>query len=454
MDLRRFIVATIAIAAALMLLLSCIPYHPDYDIGDEIDLPPETEPEPEPEPLPIISFDTEPPLSESPPPQELPDPEPEDELEDEPEPEITLEEIEALYIESIIEDMDLRQQVSQLFIVSLDAEHTEPSDELAYFVSSAQAGGFVLFAENITTVSDTRALNEALVYNSEITPFICIDEEGGTVSRLGAADLPGYITQPSAREIGASEDTGKAYLAGESIGRVLYEIGVNVNFAPVVDVLTNPNNTVIGSRAFSNDPEVVSDMASAFQSGLMTWGILPVPKHFPGHGNTTDDSHVGRAVIASDAEHLASVEYIPFKRLIDEGAVFIMTGHIIVPGVEPHRLPATLSRHFVTDVLRVELGFDGIIVTDAMNMGAITQEYNSAEAAIRAINAGVDMILMPVDFDEAVTGVLDAIEEGRLTHERILESLRRILHTKLDAGLISMQAATYPAANPAASPVE
>ena len=336
----------------------------------------------------------------------------------------TQEEIEALFIEALIDGMSLKEQVAQLFIISFGTEFTG-------------AGGYILFSENITTVEATKALTGAASASSKIPPFICIDEEGGVVSRLSAANLPGYAAQPSAKKIGATGNAQNAYIAGVAIGRALFDIGVNVDFAPVADVLTNSRNTVIGSRAYGTDPEIVSEMASSFQEGLHACGIMSAPKHFPGHGGTTADSHTGPATSERSPEQLAAVEYIPFVRLIGEGAEFIMTGHIIVSGTEPDGLPATLSGYFMMDVLRGELGFDGIIVTDAMNMGAIKNKYTSGEAAVMAIRAGVDMILLPDDHDDAVKGILQAVDDGSISKERIRESLTRILRGKLAAGLIS-----------------
>jgi len=336
----------------------------------------------------------------------------------------------------VVDSMSLEEQVAQLFILGLGSETDGFSMDLARFVAETQAGGYILFSDNITTVEDTRNLTDAIRIFSHIPPFIGIDEEGGTVSRLRVAGLPGYTAQPSARDIGRTGDVSNAYASGVAIGEALDSIGVNLNFAPVADVLTNPNNTVIGSRAFGSDPEIVADMASAFQAGLHSTGVLSSPKHFPGHGNTADDSHFGSAVIASDAQHLREVEFVPFERLISEGAEFIMTGHVLVPEVEPDGLPATLSEYFMTDVLRGELGFEGIIITDAMNMGAIAHDFTASEAAVLAIKAGVDMILMPESFSDAMAGIIEAVENEVIPRERIRESLFRIFTTKQSAGIL------------------
>jgi len=360
-------------------------------------------------------------------------PEPTPEPEPEPEPEPTQEELEMLYIEALIDSMSIEEQVAQMFILNLGNRHTGPSEDLEEFISESGAGGYILFGGNITTVEGTKTLIDAVNAYSAIAPFICIDEEGGIVSRLYSSKLPGYAAQPSARDIGKRGETQEAYDVGETIGAALSSIGVNVDFAPVADVLTNSRNSVIGSRSYGSDPIAVGDMAAAFQAGLHSQGIMSAPKHFPGHGNTASDTHQGQAIVASDAEHLASVEYVPFARLIDEGAQFIMTGHLQVPSVEPDNLPATFSRYLLTDILRGELGFDGIIVTDSMAMGAIIQEYSAEEAAVMAIQAGVDMILIPENYNKAASGIIQAVDDGMITTQRIRESLLRIMLTKLKA---------------------
>jgi len=217
----------------------------------------------------VIEIVAEPPTAPAPTPVEIPE-----------EPEPPSEEIETLFIEALIDDMCTRRQVSQLFMLSLG--FTAPSDELRAFVGETGAGGYILFGNNITDLEGTRALTAALREFSDVSPFIGIDEEGGTVSRLSA--LPGYAITPAAGVIGAGGDAEVAYLAGRAIGEALLSVGVNVNFAPVADVLTNPRNTVIGNRAFGSDPAVVANMVSAFQAGLHSQGIVSAPKHFPGHG--------------------------------------------------------------------------------------------------------------------------------------------------------------------------
>lgn len=341
-------------------------------------------------------------------------------------------------ITELLKNMTLEEKVSQLFMLRVDYFFTSPGDTVKAFAEHHEAGGYVLFKSNITTVEGTRALVDCIAENSAYPPFIAADEEGGAISRLYSAGLPGYAEQPTAAEIGASGDTAYAYETAGYIGKALSSIGVNLDFAPVADVLTNPENTVIGTRSFGSDPALVGDMLAAFMQGLRDEGILSAPKHFPGHGGTGGDSHEGAVSIDADAGHLSRVEYEPFRRAIEEGAEFILTGHILAPNADGSGLPASLSPYFLTDVLREELGYEGLIVTDAMDMGAIIDHYGPDEASVLALTAGADIILIPEDYEKARSGVLAAISDGTLSEERIDESVRRVLRTKIHAGLITV----------------
>ena len=233
-------------------------------------------------------------------------------------------------------------------------------------------------------------------------------------------------------DIGAAGDVDAAKQVGEDIGSYLAELGFNLDFAPVADVLSNPENTVVRKRSFGSDPELVSDMAIAVSDGLEEKGLLSAYKHFPGHGATSAVTHKGYAYTDKTLEELEACELIPFQRCIADGAKIIMAAHISVPNVTGDDTPTSLSKTRVTDILREKMGYTGLVVTDAMNMGAITEEYTSAEAAVKALQSGVDIVLMPENFQEAYQGVLDAVADGTLTEERIDESVTRILTVKLD----------------------
>ena len=219
--------------------------------------------------------------------------------------------------------------------------------------------------------------------------------------------------------------------AGNEIGAYLSELGFNVDFAPVADVWSNPENTVVSRRSFGSDPQKTAELALAVAEGLEAHGILSAYKHFPGHGATVGDTHDGYAYTDKTLEELRECEWIPFQDGVNHQIPIIMVGHISLPKVTGDDTPSSLSYRIITELLREELGHDGLVVTDALNMKAIVQQYSSAEAAVMTIEAGTDLLLMPKDFRAAYEGVLKAIAEGRLSRERIDRSVERILRAKL-----------------------
>ena len=348
----------------------------------------------------------------------------------------TPEEIRAEWIEETLEDMTTEEKIGQMIMMDFRSNAdgtpmTELSQEAAEEIAAYHLGGVILFAENLDTAEQTKTLTEKMQEAAALPLFIGIDEEGGIVSRLDKSNIP-HEEIPSAALM--EGDTARAEEAGRTIGRELRELGINVDFAPVADIYTNPDNTVIGERAFGTDAQTVSDMAAAFAAGLAEEGILAAAKHFPGHGDTATDSHYGVAMAEQTLEELRAVEFLPFQRLIEEGIPFVMAGHITTPNATEDGLPASLSAQTLA-LLRQELGFEGIIITDAMNMGAITEAFSPAESAVMAVEAGADMVLMPADLEEAFRGLEEAVTSGEITEERLEESVRRILAEKYDAGL-------------------
>jgi len=439
---KKFYVLLIAVA--LFMMCSCSMEElgrisestPSSGADSQFHSAPEFTPESVPEPI----------LDPTPEPTAEPTPEPTTEPTEAPTPQstespMTYDGDRETFVEKMLSEMSVEDKISQMFMLRLESESgevfTEPTDDLIDFSQRNIPGGYVLFGNNITDQAGTKALVDTVVKNSKYPPFMGIDEEGGIVTRLGEANFPGYTPTAPAADIGATGDPENAYQAGNTIGSALKSIGINLDFAPDADVLTNPKNTVIGNRSFGSDPELVSDMLAAFQRGLHDNGIMTAPKHFPGHGGTSGDSHLGFVSIDYDEEHLNSVEYKPFERAISEGTEFILVGHINAPNADKSGLPASLSSYFVTDTLRNQLGFDGIIITDAMDMGAIIDNYGIGDSAVMAISAGVDIVLMPKSYEEALEGVTAAIASGDITEKRIDESVSRILRAKFDAGLFS-----------------
>lgn len=341
----------------------------------------------------------------------------------------------------LLESMNLEEKVYQLFIVTPEeltgvSSATIAGEATREALSKKPVGGLVYFANNILNPEQITAMIDASQSYSEIPLFIGVDEEGGMVSRIGSNPEMEASTFDNMWVYGQNGDTSAVYDIGATIAEDLLKFGFNLNFAPIADVLSNPNNTAIGRRAFSADPYVAGEMAAAFVNGSQDMGVIATLKHFPGHGATDADSHHGMAISERTLEELKNGEFIPFKIGIDAGAGMVMVAHISVPEVTNDYTPADLSYMMVTQLLREELGFEGVVITDSQSMSAITDYYTSAEAALQALQAGVDIILMPQDLTAAAQGIIDAVNEGILTIERIDESVMRILTLKYEYGII------------------
>lgn len=316
---------------------------------------------------------------------------------------------------------DFRQNVDGTGMTVLSAEAKEA-------ISAYHIGGVILFAENLDTAEQTKQLTADLQAAADLPLFIGIDEEGGLVSRLDKSNIP-HEPIPVAAEI---ED---AAAVGRTIGEELTELGINVDFAPIADVNTNPDNPVIGTRAFSSDPQIAAEQVGRFIRVMEETGVSACAKHFPGHGDTAMDSHKGETYVEHDMERLRTVEFVPFREAIAAHVDFIMAGHIQTPNATTDGMPASLSPELL-GILRQELGFTGIIITDAMNMGAIVEPYGAGESAVLAVQAGVDIVLMPANLAEAAEALTEAIESGGISAERVNESLTRILSLKYDKGML------------------
>ena len=373
----------------------------------------------------------------------------------EPAPEASAEP--ASKVETLLSSMSLEEKVGQLFIIrpeSLSTELTpqqahdtteygvtEWTEDMALQLEKYPAGGVAIFGKNISSPEQLKNFVAAMQQASSLPLFMGVDEEGGSVSRL--ANSPAFRTEEgyvlpqfkSMAEIGASGDTGAARTVGFSIGCYLAEYGFNLDFAPVADTNTNPDNVVIGDRAFGSDPELVSQMVAAELDGLHSAEVLGCIKHFPGHGDTVGDTHDGYVSIQKTWEELLSAELIPFIDNLDNTDM-VMVAHISLPNVTDDGLPASLSGELISGKLRGELGYEGVVITDSLAMGAIAREYSSADCAVMALDAGADILLMPEDYAAAFEGVVQAMEEGRLSPQRIDESVRRVLELKDRLGLL------------------
>ncbi|MCH5255703.1 MAG: beta-N-acetylhexosaminidase [Lachnospiraceae bacterium] len=337
-------------------------------------------------------------------------------------------------VNNCIAVMPLEDKVAGLFIITPEAltgvrTAVQAGDSTQEALNNYAVGGLVYFDNNIIDDDQLSQMLSNTVSMSKYPIFLAVDEEGGSVSRVANSAIE--VTQvDDMQTIGEIGDESTAYEAGVTIGNYLSRLGFNLDFAPVADVTAGVGTSPLGTRTFGSDPELCADMAANLVAGLEGTSVSACLKHFPGIGSANGDTHNGRVEITRTLDEMKSSEFIPFQRGIEAGVDLIMVSHVTASEIDMDGLPSSLSRTMITDVLRTDLGYEGIVVTDALNMGAITNYYTSEEAAVNAITAGADMLLMPENFGAAYNGVLTAVREGRISEERIDESLRRIYRIK------------------------
>ena len=333
--------------------------------------------------------------------------------------------------------MPLEEKVGQLFIAGFYG--TEDGDYVDSLIRDYKVGGLIFFGRNVGTAEELVNLaNDLRAKNGDYIPmFFSVDQEGGTVERL-----PDEVSAlEDAYTYGQSGSSEVGYALGQVLAHECAAFGFNLDFAPSLDIWSNPENTVIGTRAFGTTAEEVEAVGPWAAYGLMDGGVIPVVKHFPGHGDTAVDSHVGLPTVSKTVDELLTSELIPFQSAIEgregEGVPAVMVAHILMTAIDPDH-PASLSQAVVTGLLREQLGFDGVVFTDDLTMGAITENYGLDEAAVLALEAGCDVLLVchnEGDLALARQAVLDAVVSGRLTEERIDQSVYRILSLKQAYGL-------------------
>ncbi|GIP20242.1 beta-N-acetylhexosaminidase [Paenibacillus sp. J22TS3] len=328
--------------------------------------------------------------------------------------------------------LTLDEKIGQLFICGFHSQ--TPDEQIKTLIEQYHLGGVIYFRRNVGSASQLADLSHNLQVLSkplsEIPLFIAIDQEGGMVSRI---DHDGVSRIPGNMSLGAAGDLKLTEAAAALGGEELFKLGINLNFAPVVDVNNNPVNPVIGVRSFGEDPKLVAAHGAAAIKGYQNQGVSATAKHFPGHGDTAVDTHLGLAVVPHDKERLEQVELLPFRKAIEVGVDMIMTAHVIFPAFESEEIPATLSYGVLTKLLREELGYEGLIVTDCLEMHAISKSVGIPEGAVKALEAGADLILVSHTMKDqvaAIKAVRAAVNSGRLTEERIDASLERILSLK------------------------
>lgn len=354
-------------------------------------------------------------------------------------------------VEKRLAQMSLREKVGMMFFIRPEALDTaayynsaqdlvdislqEVNERMRETAQNYPMGGIILFGHNIKDepqlrqfMQDLRALNGH--------PLLGVDEEGGRVARIARNPnfhVPKFPSMASVAASGRSSDVGNA---ANTIGKYLKDFGFDIDFAPVADVNTNPQNIVIGDRAFADNPQEASPMVKSYLKGLQKAGIIGCLKHFPGHGDTQADTHFGYAMSRKKWEEIRDCEMVPFRAGIRAGAQMIMTAHVSLPNVTGSNVPCTLSPLIMKDKLRDEMKYDGVIITDAMEMGAIIRQYSVEDASVMAIKAGVDMLLCVREYPQVFETVLAAVQRGEIPEKRIDDSVRRILRLRQKAGLL------------------
>ena len=339
---------------------------------------------------------------------------------------------------TLLNDMTVEEKVYQMFMItpeqllSTSSTVTSSGSSAKTAIEIYPVGGVIYFGANIKNPTQCTDMISNLQSYSKTPLFIAVDEEGGSVARIGNNENMGTTQFPN---MGSIESADEAYNVGYTIGTEIKQFGFNLDFAPVADVDSNPDNTVIGNRAFSSDPNTAAEYVAAAVNGFNDAGMLCTLKHFPGHGDTDTDTHYGYAEVTKTLDELKECELLPFQSGVKAGADFVMLGHLAAPKITGNTIPASLSKPII-DLLQTEFGFKGLVITDAMRMDAIVDDYYSDEAAILAVQAGVDIILLPNNFKKASTGVINAVNDGTISEERINQSVLKILQKKIDSGII------------------
>lgn len=399
--------------------------------GSDEDQEPSEEPGEASKPAPEPGEETEPTSEPTPEPTSESAPEPTPELTPEPTPESTLSQAELL-----LENMSTREKVYQLFMVFPSAVTgvspvTKAGELTRQGLESYPVGGFLYDKTNMVSREQVTEMLTTVQTCSRIPLLLTCDEEGGRVNRLMSTVGTTYIdSMMSYRDQGPV----KAAENAEIIAEDMVSCGFNADLAPVADVWSNPQNTVIGDRAYSDDFTQAASLVAAAVDGFHAGGVACTLKHFPGHGDTAADSHTGAAYVTKTLDELRSGELLPFQAGIDAGADMVMIGHLTVTDVE--EVPALFSYQIVTRLLREEMGFDGVVITDSLQMKAVTEFYGSGQAAVLAVQAGVDVLLCPADLEEAADALLEAVETGVISEERLNESVLRILKLKEERGIL------------------
>ncbi|QJD88087.1 beta-N-acetylhexosaminidase [Cohnella herbarum] len=332
-------------------------------------------------------------------------------------------------IKETISRLTLEQKVGQMILAGIDGTAIDSS--MKKMIAEQHVGGIILYKNNFSDLEGSAKLVNDLKKANAVNPlpiFMSVDQEGGKVSRLPKD----FVAMPDAAKVGRTGNPELAKEMGSLLSQELNLMGFNVDFAPVLDINSNPKNPVIGSRSFGDNATLVTDMGIAAMKGLQEGGTIAVVKHFPGHGDTSVDSHLELPVVRKTTEQLEAMEWVPFRKAIEEDAAAVMVAHILFPLIDPDA-PASFSKIIIGEQLRGTLGYDGVVITDDMTMGAISDHYGIADAAVKSVEAGSDILLVAHGYDVAkqvYDKLLQAVKSGKIEESRIDESVRRILVLK------------------------
>ncbi|WRP07629.1 beta-N-acetylhexosaminidase [Rossellomorea aquimaris] len=329
----------------------------------------------------------------------------------------------------ILSTMSLDEKIGQMIIAGVNG--TQDGENTKSLIQQHKVGGFIFFSDNLSGPRQTvQFLNKIKAdnVNNPLPLLLSVDQEGGKVTRLPG----GLANLPTNKKLGALNDPDISFEVGTILGKELKEYGFNLDFAPVLDVNSNPNNPVIGDRSFGDNPDIVSELGIQTMRGIQSEGILSTIKHFPGHGDTSVDSHLELPVVNKSIQELESQELIPFREAINKGADLVMVAHILLPKIDD-TYPSSLSKSIITDLLRKKMNYKGIVITDDMTMKAITNNYGMEQATVQAVKAGSDLVLIAHDYNKALTAIdalKKAVQNGEITEDRIDVSVNRIIELK------------------------
>jgi beta-N-acetylhexosaminidase len=332
-------------------------------------------------------------------------------------------------VKDLLSTMSIDEKVGQLVVVGVDG--TEINEDSRRFIHEYHIGGFIFYKNNIESTQQALLLFNELKRNNEINKvplWMSVDEEGGRVTRMPDE----LLKLPTNKDIGIKNDAELSKEIGQILGRELLGFGLNMDFSPVLDIHSNPKNPVIGDRSFGNQSTLVSTLGIATMHGLQSQGVVPVVKHFPGHGDTSVDSHIGLPIVEYDLDTLRKLELIPFQNAINQQADVVMIAHLLIPKVDPE-YPASLSKIVISDILRDELGFNGVVITDDMTMGAIGENYELKLASVQSVLAGTNIVLVGHEMEKGVAviqALTDAVENGKISEDMLNDRVYSILKLK------------------------